>query len=99
MILLALMLVDMPRSHVHRDDNPPRSFYSGDSRAALAPFLAAHALQQRGVSFKWLMLVDDDTIAFPHAILRVAGALDPDMPAFVSGAPQLCSRGSACPAS
>ena len=32
------------------------------------------------------VVVDDDTLVFPHAVLRVAGALNASMPIFLSGA-------------
>ena len=76
-----------------RDDQPLRSFYPGDSRAAIAPFLAYRAFQRRGIAFRWLFNLDDDTIVFPHAVLRLGARLDADMPYFLSGA-ATCSPAS-----
>ncbi len=59
-----------------------RSLYPGDSRAALVPFLAH---KQFGDTYKWLLYMDDDTIFFPDAVIRLLEEFDPDMPYFISG--------------
>lgn len=59
-----------------------RSFYAGDSRAAIVPFLAYQAL---GESFKWLFYGDDDTVFFLDGSLRIAAELDHNMPYFITG--------------
>jgi len=64
------------------DDTPyRRSLYPGDSRAGLVPFLAHRHF---GDSFKWLLYMDDDTIFFPDAVVRLLEDFDPDMPYFIS---------------
>lgn len=63
------------------DANPARSFYPGDDRAALAPFLAFRTL---GDSFKWLFYGDDDTVFFADAALALASTLDSELPYFVT---------------
>ena len=63
------------------DAEPVRSFYPGDQRAALAPFLAHREL---GDSFKWLLYGDDDTVFFPDAALSLASTLDPALPYVVT---------------
>ena len=63
------------------DAEPARSFYPGDDRAALAPFLAYNAL---GDTFKWLLYGDDDTVFFTEAALNLASTMDPEMPYFVT---------------
>lgn len=63
------------------DADPVRSFYPGDQRAALAPFLAFREL---GDSFKWLLYGDDDTVFFTDAVLNLASTLDPDLPYVVT---------------
>lgn len=65
------------------DDIPPRSFYRGDSRAALAPFLAH---KEFGDTYKWLLYGDDDTQFFIDGALRLAQEFDPDLPWFITGA-------------
>lgn len=64
------------------DDIPPRSFYRGDSRAALAPFLAH---KEFGDTYKWLLYGDDDTQFFIDGALRLAQDFDPDLPWFITG--------------
>lgn len=64
------------------DDVPARSFYKGDSRAALAPFLAHKVL---GDSYKWMLYGDDDTQFFLDGALRLAKDFDPDLPWFITG--------------
>ena len=59
------------------DDSPYRSFHKGDSRAALAPFLAHKAL---GKSYKWLLYGDDDTQFFVDGVLRLVQDFDPEVP-------------------
>ena len=66
------------------DDIPPRSFYRGDSRAALAPFLAH---KEFGDTYKWLLYGDDDTQFFIDGALRLAQDFDPDLPWFITGNP------------
>lgn len=63
------------------DDKPKRSLYPGDSRAGLVPFLAHRHF---GDSYKWLLYMDDDTIFFPDAVIRLLEEFDPDMPYFIS---------------
>lgn len=63
------------------DDNPRRSMYAGDTRAGLVPFLA-HA--HFGDSYKWLLYMDDDTVFFPGALLRLLPDFDPDIPYFLT---------------
>lgn len=64
------------------DDAPARSFYKGDSRAALAPFLAHKEL---GDTYKWMLYGDDDTQFFLDGALRLAKDFDPDLPWFITG--------------
>ena len=59
------------------DAKPVRSFYPGDQRAALAPFLAYKRL---GDTFKWLLYGDDDTVFFTEAALNLASKMDPGLP-------------------
>ena len=66
------------------DDSPARSFYKGDSRAALAPFLAHKEL---GDTYKWMLYGDDDTQFFLDGALRLAKDFDPDLPWFITGLP------------
>ncbi|KAK9803733.1 hypothetical protein WJX73_008989 [Symbiochloris irregularis] len=64
------------------DDRPLRTFaLFGDSRAALAPFLAH---KHFGDSYKWLLYGDDDTLFFPHALKRTLHNLDPNIPYFLT---------------
>ncbi|DBA95033.1 TPA: hypothetical protein ACH3X1_002549 [Trebouxia sp. C0004] len=63
------------------DDSPARSFYRGDSRAALAPFLAHKEL---GDTYKWILYGDDDTQFFLDGALRLAKDFDPDLPWFIT---------------
>ncbi|KAK9803696.1 hypothetical protein WJX73_002056 [Symbiochloris irregularis] len=64
------------------DDRPLRTLaLFGDSRAALAPFLAH---KYYGDSYKWLMYGDDDTLFFPHALKRTLQNLDPNIPYFLT---------------
>lgn len=64
------------------DDAPSRSFYKGDSRAALAPFLAHKEL---GDTYKWMLYGDDDTQFFLDGALRLAQDFDPNLPWFITG--------------
>ena len=66
------------------DDSPQRSWYPGDSRAALAPFLAFQALGDK--PFRWLFYGDDDTLFFLPAAKYVVQDLDPEIPYFLTGA-------------
>ncbi|KAK9811263.1 hypothetical protein WJX72_000828 [[Myrmecia] bisecta] len=59
------------------DDSPLRSLYPGDSRAALAPFVAHSMLDN---TFKWLLYGDDDTIWFLKPLMAMLEPLDPEMP-------------------
>ena len=59
------------------DAKPVRSFYPGDQRAALVPFLAYKRL---GNTFKWLLYGDDDTVFFTEAALNLASKMDPELP-------------------
>lgn len=70
------------------DDTPARSFYRGDSRAALAPFLAHKEL---GDTYKWMLYGDDDTQFFLDGALRLAKDFDPDLPWFITGNAALAS--------
>lgn len=45
-----------------------RSFYKGDTRAAVVPFLA---YKEVGDTFKWLFYGDDDTVFFIDAAIRM----------------------------
>lgn len=65
------------------DDSPLHTLaLKGDSRAALAPFLAFREL---GDTFKWLFYGDDDTFFFVDAAANVLQGLDPDVPYFITG--------------
>ncbi|KAK9807637.1 hypothetical protein WJX72_005062 [[Myrmecia] bisecta] len=63
------------------DDTPRRSYYEGDSRAALMPFLAH---KHFGDTYKWLLYGDDDTIFFLDAVLKLVKGLDPNTPYFLT---------------
>lgn len=63
------------------DDNPLRSMYGGDSRAALMPFIAHKEL---GDTYKWLLYGDDDTIFFLDTVLRLLEQFDHDIPYFIT---------------
>ncbi|CAK0783338.1 hypothetical protein CVIRNUC_006537 [Coccomyxa viridis] len=63
------------------DAKPIRSFYSGDPRAAIAPF---QAYKHLGDNFKWLFYSDDDTVFFLDNAMNVVKGLDPDMPYFLT---------------
>ena len=65
------------------DDDPPRSWYPGDSRAALAPFLAFRDLRNK--DFKWLFYGDDDTLFFLSAAKHLVQGLDPNVPYILTG--------------
>ena len=69
------------------DDEPRRSMYQGDTRAAIVPFLAHEVL---GDSYKWLLYGDDDTVWFIDSVLELVSDLDPEMPYFISGAAAPC---------
>lgn len=64
------------------DDNPLRSLYGGDSRAALVPFLAHREV---GNTYKWLLYGDDDTVWFMAGVLKLLEEFDPEMPYFITG--------------
>lgn len=64
------------------DDFRTRSFYSGDSRAGLAPWLAYKEL---GDSFQWMLYGDDDTVFFLEGVEDVVKDLDPNMPYVITG--------------
>ena len=65
------------------DDLPLRSYYGGDTRAALVPYLAHEAF---GDSYKWLLYGDDDTIWFMESVMNLLQDFDPDLPYFITGA-------------
>lgn len=46
------------------------------------PFLAH---KHFGDTYKWLLYMDDDTIFFPDAVMRLLEDFDPDMPYFITG--------------
>lgn len=75
------------------DDTPARSFYRGDSRAALAPFLAHKEL---GDTYKWMLYGDDDTQFFLDGALRLAKDFDPDLPWFITGDAALIPEPAKC---
>ena len=64
------------------DDSPLRSYYGGDTRAALVPYLAHQAF---GDSFKWLLYGDDDTIWFTESVMNLLQDFDPNLPYFITG--------------
>ncbi|KAK9807886.1 hypothetical protein WJX72_012243 [[Myrmecia] bisecta] len=72
------------------DDDPPRSFYAADSRAALMPFLAHRQVlcieiaKDLGDTYKWLLYGDDDTIWFMDAVMNMVEDLDPHVPYFLT---------------
>lgn len=74
------------------DDNPQRSWYPGDSRAALAPFLAFKNMRNK--KFRWLFYGDDDTLFFLPAAKHIVKDLDPEIPYFLTG---LCTYPSFTP--
>ncbi|GFR48861.1 hypothetical protein Agub_g10815, partial [Astrephomene gubernaculifera] len=53
----------------------------GDSRAALAPFMAHKYF---GESYKWMLYGDDDTLFYMAAVKRLVSRLDPDLPYAIS---------------
>ncbi|BDA47330.1 hypothetical protein COCOBI_10-1760 [Coccomyxa sp. Obi] len=63
------------------DAKPLRSFFAGDPRAAMVPFLAYKGLND---SFKWLFYGDDDTVFFLEGAMNVVKDLDPNMPYFLT---------------
>ena len=67
------------------DDNPQRSWYPGDSRAALVPFLAFKHLEKK--DFQWLFYGDDDTLFFLNAAKHLVRDLDASKPYFLTGKP------------
>lgn len=66
---------------MYPDDNPLRALYPGDTRAALAPFIAHKLL---GDTYKWMLYGDDDTFFFVEGVLDMVQDLDPDMPYFIT---------------
>lgn len=73
------MRVSRPRVQV-------RSYSPGDTRAALAPFLAyRHYAQQGQADFHWLFVGDDDTLFMVDAAREAVAMLDADMPIFLTG--------------
>ncbi|KAG2501555.1 hypothetical protein HYH03_000062 [Edaphochlamys debaryana] len=56
-------------------------FMAGDSRAAMAPFLAHEAY---GETYKWLLYGDDDTIFYMPAVKHLLAHLDPELPFAIS---------------
>ena len=68
----------------YTDDTVLRSFYEGDTRAALVPFLAYRDL---GDTFKWAYFgpSNTDTAVFLDAAENMVKGLDADMPYFLSG--------------
>eukprot|EP00891_Asterochloris_glomerata_P003450 jgi/Astpho2/3450/Aster-07048 len=64
------------------DDNPVRSYLAGDSRAAVAPFLAHARLHHD--SYKWMLFGDDDTVFFIDNIADFLSDFDPQIPYFIS---------------
>ena len=68
-----------------------RSYLAGDSRAAVAPFLAHSKLHHD--SYKWMLFGDDDTVFFIDNIADFLSDFDPQVPYFISGGqrePHLC---------
>ncbi|EIE25857.1 hypothetical protein COCSUDRAFT_46409 [Coccomyxa subellipsoidea C-169] len=63
------------------DAEPLRSFFAGDPRAAIVPFLAYKDLND---TFKWLFYGDDDTVFFLEGAMNVVKDLDPNMPYFLT---------------
>ncbi|PNW72215.1 hypothetical protein CHLRE_16g677350v5 [Chlamydomonas reinhardtii] len=56
-------------------------FMRGDSRAAMAPFMAH---EHYGETYKWLLYGDDDTIFYMPAVKRMLAHLDPELPYAIS---------------
>ncbi|KAG2453861.1 hypothetical protein HYH02_002068 [Chlamydomonas schloesseri] len=56
-------------------------FMRGDSRAAIAPFMAH---EHFGESYKWLLYGDDDTIFYMPAVKQMLAHLDPELPYAIS---------------
>ncbi|KAK9815274.1 hypothetical protein WJX72_000949 [[Myrmecia] bisecta] len=63
------------------NDEPLRSYYPGDSRAALVPFLAHRHF---GETYKWMLYGDDDTMWFLNAASTMVHGLDPEVPYFLT---------------
>ncbi|KAK9817252.1 hypothetical protein WJX72_011896 [[Myrmecia] bisecta] len=63
------------------DDKPLRALHPGDTRAAVAPFMAHTVF---GDSYKWCLYGDDDTVWFIDGILDLVQDIDPDMPYFIT---------------
>ena len=57
--------------------------YKGDTRAALAPFLAYRDVPDK--DFKWLFYGDDDTLFFVEAAKSLLNSYDPSLPYFITG--------------
>lgn len=53
----------------------------GDTRAAMAPFLAHTSF---GQSYKWMLYGDDDTVFYMPAVKRLLSLLDPELPIALS---------------
>ncbi|BDA41187.1 hypothetical protein COCOBI_01-8420 [Coccomyxa sp. Obi] len=64
------------------NDLPKRSAYSGDTRWALAPFLAHQALNSSG--YKWMLFGGADTVFFPEAVLQALEGFDPQIPYIIT---------------
>ncbi|GLC47874.1 hypothetical protein PLESTB_000035100 [Pleodorina starrii] len=56
-------------------------FMAGDTRAAMAPFLAH---EHFGESYKWMLYGDDDTVFYMPAVKRLLAHLDPELPIALS---------------
>ena len=58
----------------------------GDTRWAMAPFLAFKTMQARNLAnVRWLFLGDDDTLFMVDAAREVTRGLDHNMPIFLTG--------------
>lgn len=67
-----------------------RSYSKGDTRAALAPFLAyKHYKEHHIADFTWLFLGEDDTLFLVDAAREAVAKLDPELPIFLTGAAKL----------
>lgn len=55
--------------------------YAGDTRAGLVPFLAHRHF---GGGYKWMLYMDDDTVFFPGALLRLLSSFDSGLPYFIT---------------
>ncbi|KAK9822059.1 hypothetical protein WJX74_004369 [Apatococcus lobatus] len=63
------------------DDQHLKALHPGDSRAALAPFLAHQAF---GDTYKWMLYGDDDTMFFVEGIQNLVKDIDPNMPYLIT---------------